>query len=35
MGTFTTKLRVWNPAIPSRVEELEVIVLPHLSDVSA
>jgi aspartyl protease family protein len=26
MGTFTTKLRVWNPAIPSRVEELEVIV---------
>jgi aspartyl protease family protein len=26
MGTFTTKLRVWNPAIPSRVGELEVIV---------
>jgi predicted aspartyl protease len=26
MGTFTTKLRVWNPATPSRVEELEVIV---------
>jgi aspartyl protease family protein len=26
MGTFTTKLRVWNPASPSRVEELEVIV---------
>jgi aspartyl protease family protein len=26
MGTFTTKLRVWNPVTPSRVEELEVIV---------
>ena len=26
MGTFTAKLRVWNPASPSRVEELEVIV---------
>jgi len=26
MGTFTAKLRVWNPATPSRVEELEVIV---------
>ncbi len=26
MGTFTTKLRVWNPETPSRVEELEVIV---------
>jgi aspartyl protease family protein len=26
MGTFTAKLRVWNPATPSRVEELDVIV---------
>jgi aspartyl protease family protein len=26
MGTFTAKLRVWNPAGSSRVEELEVIV---------
>ena len=26
MGTFTAKLRVWNPANPERVEELEVIV---------
>jgi len=26
MGTFTAKLRVWNPLTPSRVEELEVIV---------
>ncbi len=25
MGTFTAKLRVWNPVTPSRVEELEVI----------
>ena len=26
MGTFTTTLRVWNPANPARVEELEAIV---------
>jgi len=26
MGTFTAKLRVWNPASPARVEELDVIV---------
>jgi aspartyl protease family protein len=26
MGMFTAKLRVWNPAMPSRVEELDVIV---------
>jgi len=26
MGRFTAKLRVWNPASPSRVAELEVIV---------
>jgi predicted aspartyl protease len=26
MGTFTAKLRVWNPVTPSRVEELDVIV---------
>jgi aspartyl protease family protein len=26
MGTFTAKLRVWNPAHPERVEELEPIV---------
>ena len=26
MGTFTAKLRVWNPASPSRVEELDVLV---------
>ena len=26
MGTFITKLRVWNPVSPSRVEELDVIV---------
>jgi predicted aspartyl protease len=26
MGTFKAKFRVWNPANPSRVEELEVIV---------
>jgi predicted aspartyl protease len=26
MGTFTAKLRVWNPANPERVEELEPFV---------
>ncbi|PYX96437.1 MAG: hypothetical protein DMG71_05885 [Acidobacteria bacterium] len=26
MGTFTAKLRVWNPASPARVEELEAVV---------
>jgi len=26
MGTFTTKLRIWNPAMPGQVEELEVWV---------
>jgi hypothetical protein len=26
MGRFTAKLRVWNPASPSRVEELDVRV---------
>jgi len=26
MGTFSAKLRVWNPAMPGRVEELNVIV---------
>ena len=26
MGTFTAKLRVWNPAHPERVEELEPFV---------
>ncbi len=26
MGTFTAKLRIWNPASPSTVEELEVLV---------
>ncbi len=26
MGTFSAKLRVWNPARPERVEELDVIV---------
>jgi len=26
MGTFTAKLRIWNPAEPSRVEELELLV---------
>ena len=26
MGTFSAKLRVWNPASPSRVEELDVMV---------
>ncbi|MBZ5567439.1 MAG: retropepsin-like domain-containing protein [Acidobacteriia bacterium] len=26
MGTFTTKVRVWNPAVPSRVEALELTV---------
>jgi aspartyl protease family protein len=26
MGTFTAKLRIWNPATPSRIEELDVIV---------
>ena len=26
MGTFSAKLRVWNPASPSRVEEMDVIV---------
>ena len=26
MGTFTTKLKVWNPADPSRVAEVEVWV---------
>jgi predicted aspartyl protease len=28
MGTFTAKLRIWNPAAPSKIEELEVIVDP-------
>jgi len=26
MGTFTAKLRVWNPVTPARVEELDVVV---------
>jgi len=26
MGTFTAKLRVWNPASPARVKELEAVV---------
>jgi predicted aspartyl protease len=26
MGTFSAKLRVWNPAAPSRVEEMDVMV---------
>ena len=26
MGTFSAKLRVWNPASPSRVEEMDLIV---------
>ena len=26
MGTFTTKLKVWNPAQPEKAEELEVLV---------
>ena len=26
MGTFTAKLRVWNPASPASVEELDVLV---------
>jgi predicted aspartyl protease len=26
MGTFSTKLRIWNPADPSRVEELDAVV---------
>ena len=26
MGTFKTKLRVWNPAHPEKVEEVEVFV---------
>jgi hypothetical protein len=26
MGTFSAKLRVWNPVSPSRVEEKDVIV---------
>ena len=26
MGTFTAKLRVWNPAHPETVEELELFV---------
>ena len=26
MGTFSTKLRIWNPTDPSRVEELDAIV---------
>ncbi len=26
MGTFSAKLRVWNPVTPARVEELDVIV---------
>jgi len=26
MGAFSAKLRVWNPASPSRVEEMDVIV---------
>jgi len=26
MGTFSTKLRIWNPASPARVEELDAIV---------
>jgi predicted aspartyl protease len=25
MGTFSTKLRVWNPASPGRVEELDAV----------
>jgi predicted aspartyl protease len=26
MGTFTTKLKVWNPADPEKAEELEALV---------
>ena len=26
MGTFTTKLKVWNPAQPEKAEELEALV---------
>ena len=26
MGTFTTKLRIWNPEAPSKAEELDVMV---------
>jgi len=26
MGTFTTKLKVWNPAEPEKAEELEALV---------
>ena len=26
MGTFTTKLRIWNPDAPSKSEELDVMV---------
>ena len=26
MGTFSTQLRVWNPAAPEKVEQLEVLV---------
>lgn len=26
MGTFTTKLRIWNPDAPSKAEELDVMV---------
>ena len=26
MGTFSAKLRIWNPADPSRVEELDALV---------
>ena len=26
MGTFSAQLRVWNPATPDRVEQLEVLV---------
>jgi predicted aspartyl protease len=26
MGTFTAKLRIWNPASPATVEELDVLV---------
>jgi predicted aspartyl protease len=26
MGTFSTQLRVWNPANPEKVEQLEVLV---------
>jgi len=26
MGTLSTKLRIWNPATPGRVEELDAVV---------